>query len=81
VNIELKSYETADKVVDLIEHFIADKYWNYNQFIVSSFDWNALAGCLLNSAIRIGVLTEENLDLAWLRNLFSNAQFILITIY
>jgi glycerophosphoryl diester phosphodiesterase len=22
--------------------FIADKYWNYNQFIVSSFDWNAL---------------------------------------
>jgi glycerophosphoryl diester phosphodiesterase len=41
VNIELKSYETADKVVDLIEHF-ADKYWNYNQFIVSSFDWNAL---------------------------------------
>jgi glycerophosphoryl diester phosphodiesterase len=33
VNIELKSYETADKVVDLIEHFIADKYWNYNQFI------------------------------------------------
>jgi glycerophosphoryl diester phosphodiesterase len=42
VNIELKSYETADKVVDLIENFIADKYWNYNQFIVSSFDWNAL---------------------------------------
>jgi glycerophosphoryl diester phosphodiesterase len=42
VNIELKSYETADKVVDLIEKFIADKYWNYNQFIVSSFDWNAL---------------------------------------
>jgi glycerophosphoryl diester phosphodiesterase len=62
VNIELKSYETADKVVDLIEHFIADKY--YNQFIVSSFDWNACSSCLLNSAIRIGVLTEENLDLA-----------------
>jgi hypothetical protein len=33
----------------------------------------------LNSAIRIGVLTEENLDLAW--NLFRHAQFILITIY
>jgi glycerophosphoryl diester phosphodiesterase len=37
VNIELKSYETADKVVDLIENLFADKYWNYNQFIVSSF--------------------------------------------
>jgi glycerophosphoryl diester phosphodiesterase len=34
----------------------------------------------LNSAIRIGVLTEENLDLAWLSpNLFRQAQFILIT--
>jgi glycerophosphoryl diester phosphodiesterase len=72
VNIELKSYETADKVVDLIEKFIADKYWNYNQFIVSSFDWNALQQvAFLNSAIRIGVLTEENLDLA-----FAFAKFI-----
>jgi glycerophosphoryl diester phosphodiesterase len=62
VNIELKSYETADKVVDLIE-ILLDKYWNYNQFIVSSFDWNALQQvAFLNSAIRIGVLTEENLD-------------------
>jgi glycerophosphoryl diester phosphodiesterase len=65
VNIELKSYETADKVVDLIENFIAEKHWNYNQFIVSSFDWNALQQVVfLNSAIRIGVLTEEKLDLA-----------------
>jgi glycerophosphoryl diester phosphodiesterase len=39
------------------------------------------AGCLLNSAIRIGVLTEENLDLAFFWNLFRQAQFILITIY
>jgi glycerophosphoryl diester phosphodiesterase len=65
VNIELKSYQTADKVVDLIERFIADKHWNYNQFVVSSFDWTALQQvALLNSAIRIGVLTETNLDLA-----------------
>jgi hypothetical protein len=39
--------------------------------MVSSFDWNALQQVALNSAIRIGVLTEENLDLAWLSpNLF-----------
>jgi glycerophosphoryl diester phosphodiesterase len=65
VNIELKSYDTADKVVDLIENFITDKHWNYDQFVVSSFNWTALQQvAFLNSAIRIGVLTEANLDLA-----------------
>jgi glycerophosphoryl diester phosphodiesterase len=52
-------------VVDLIENFIATKNWNYTQFVVSSFDWTALQQvALLNSAIRIGVLTDANLDLA-----------------
>jgi glycerophosphoryl diester phosphodiesterase len=65
INIELKSYETADKVVDLIEKYISEKNWNYNQFLVSSFDWNALQQVnLLNSKIAIGVLTETNLELA-----------------
>jgi glycerophosphoryl diester phosphodiesterase len=49
INIELKSYETAYKVVDLIEKYVSEKKWNYNQFVVSSFDWNALAGLSLNS--------------------------------
>jgi glycerophosphoryl diester phosphodiesterase len=31
-------------VVDLIEKYVSEKKWNYNQFVVSSFDWNALAG-------------------------------------
>jgi glycerophosphoryl diester phosphodiesterase len=65
VNIELKSYEAADKVVDLIEKYVSEKKWNYNQFLVSSFDWNALKQvALLNSKIPVGVLTETNLDLA-----------------
>jgi glycerophosphoryl diester phosphodiesterase len=65
INIELKSYETADKVVDLIEKYISEKNWNYNQFLVSSFDWNALQQVnLLNSKIAIGVLTETDLELA-----------------
>ncbi len=66
INIELKSYETADKVVDLIEKYVSEKKWNYNQFLVSSFDWSALQRvALLNSKIPIGVLTETNLDLAF----------------
>ena len=54
-----------DVVVDLIEKFIAEKKWNYSQFVVSSFDWTALQQvALLNWEIRIGVLTETDLDLA-----------------
>ncbi|MDR6846796.1 glycerophosphodiester phosphodiesterase family protein [Flavobacterium granuli] len=65
INIELKGQDTAEKVVQLIEHYISDKNWNNNHFIVSSFDWNALQQVrFLNENIRIGVLTESNLDLA-----------------
>jgi len=65
VNIELKNQDTAEKVVQLIEHSISDKKWNYTNFLVSSFDWNALQQVrFLNENIRIGVLTETDLDLA-----------------
>jgi glycerophosphoryl diester phosphodiesterase len=65
INIELKGAGTASKVVALIEEYISDKNWNYEHFIISSFDWNMLEEVhILNSNIAIGVLTEENLDAA-----------------
>jgi glycerophosphoryl diester phosphodiesterase len=65
VNIELKNQDTAEKVVQSIEHYISDKKWNNDYFLVSSFDWNALQQVrFLNENIRIGVLTETDLDLA-----------------
>lgn len=65
INIELKSYETADAVVALIEKYVSKKNWNYTDYLVSSFDWNALQQvCFLNDKIRIGVLTATDLDLA-----------------
>lgn len=65
INVELKTYETADKVAELIAFYVLEKNWNYNQFIVSSFDWNALQQVtFLNDKIRIGVLTNTDLDLA-----------------
>ena len=65
VNIEIKGIDIADKVVAVIEHYISDKNWKLEDFIVSSFDWNNLQQVrFLNDAIRIGVLTETNLDLA-----------------
>lgn len=65
INIELKSYEATDKVVSLIEKYVAKKGWKYDQFLVSSFDWNALQQvAFLNAKIPLGVLTETDLDLA-----------------
>lgn len=65
INIELKGANTSGKVVALIEEYISDKNWNYEHFIVSSFDWNYLEEVHhLNSNIAIGVLTEEDLDKA-----------------
>ena len=72
INIELKNRDTAENVVALIEKYIAEKHWNYTDFIVSSFDWNAIQQVrFLNEKIPIGVLSEEDLDLA-----FSFAKFL-----
>ena len=72
INIELKSFESADYVVALIEKYVNEKNWKYDRFIVSSFDWNALQQvAFLNADIPIGVLTETDLDLA-----FAFAKFI-----
>ena len=65
INIELKGIGTAKPVVDLIEYYISEKNWNYNHFLISSFDWKKLEEVhLLNPKIRIGVLTEESISTA-----------------
>ncbi len=65
INVELKTYDTADKVAELIEEYISEKHWKYENFVISSFDWNALQQvCFLNDKIRIGILSNTDLDLA-----------------
>lgn len=65
INIELKGQGTADAVVALIELYVSEKNWNYNSFIVSSFEWDFLQRINnLNSEISIGVLTETDIDSA-----------------
>jgi glycerophosphoryl diester phosphodiesterase len=65
INIELKSFETAAKVVTLIEKYIHEKNWKYTDFIVSSFNWDALEEVnFVNPEIPIAVLTETDLDKA-----------------
>lgn len=65
INIELKGKNTAKPVVDVIESYLNDKKWNYNHFLVSSFDWIALQEVRsLNPNVAIGVLTQTDLGLA-----------------
>ena len=63
INIELKGIGTAQPVNDLINHYISDKKWEINDFLISSFDWKMLEEFhLVNPKIRIGVLTEDAIE-------------------
>lgn len=65
INVELKGKGTAKHVVKLIEKYIREKNWNYDQFIISSFEWEFLKEvAALNPNIPIGVLTETDVDAA-----------------
>ncbi|WPO80471.1 glycerophosphodiester phosphodiesterase [Flavobacterium sp. KACC 22761] len=65
INIELKGLNTPNKVVALIEEYVSVKNWKYEDFIISSFDWNMLEETAnLNPNIPIGVLTEEDINTA-----------------
>lgn len=62
VNIELKGIGTAKPSADLIEFYISNKKYKYNDFLVSSFDWKMLVDIQsVNPQIRIGVITEDTL--------------------
>ena len=72
INIELKGIGSAKFVNELVTHYILDKKWTYTGFLISSFDWKMLKEIrLLNPKIRIGVLTEQNIEeaLAFAKNI------------
>jgi glycerophosphoryl diester phosphodiesterase len=61
INIEIKSFEATESILKLI----ASSTFAKEKIILSSFDWNALQEVRFHdNDIRIGVLTETDLDLA-----------------
>ena len=65
VNIELKVPNAVGPVCDLIEKSVSERRYNYEHFLVSSFDWAALKEIReRNPEIPLGVLTETDLNLA-----------------
>ena len=68
VNIELKGTNTAQKVCDYIEILVKEKRFNYQNFVVSSFQEEAIAEVAeINPKIPLGILTQASVDqaLAW----------------
>lgn len=63
INIELKGKETSKPVVDLVVKYIDKHKWSYNDFIISSFDWEMLVETKKwNPNISIAVLTETSIE-------------------
>jgi glycerophosphoryl diester phosphodiesterase len=57
INIELKGPGTAGPTVELIRHYIRDKGWRYDEFILSSFNHHELAAVKqIDPSIRTGAL-------------------------
>ncbi|KAA1243883.1 glycerophosphodiester phosphodiesterase family protein [Aquimarina sp. RZ0] len=62
LNIELKGVNTALPVMTLLEEYIPNSNWKFDQFIVSSFDHSQLHDIKsVTSQFRIGVLTEDDI--------------------
>ena len=61
INVEIKPFSATQAVLNLI----AKSTFDQSKILISSFDWNALQEVRFHDEdIRIGVLTETDLDLA-----------------
>lgn len=85
LNIEIKTPEATQIVVEEIEKFVRLQEIKIQNIVVSSFDWETLKRIKsINPEIRLGVLTESNLEAAFVfaqdLNAFSiNPYFKLLT--
>lgn len=65
VNVELKGHDTAKQSAIIIEQFVENHGWNYDQFIVSSFQRDELKKISqFNAKIPLAVLTQASVEQA-----------------
>ena len=63
LNIELKGADTAKEAARIITFYVDKKGWDYENFIVSSFQEELLETVFnINKNIPLGVLTDTNID-------------------
>lgn len=65
INVELKGHGTAAPASELIEKYILEKGWGYEDFIVSSFQKDELEKMLIqNPKIRLAPLSQASVEQA-----------------
>lgn len=65
INVELKGHETAAPTCKLIEKYISEKGWTYEDFIVSSFQKEELDRTRAhNTEIRLATLSQASVEQA-----------------
>ena len=63
LNIELKGQQTATKTCEIIRLYVETRGWHFEDFIVSSFDYDELQTFFNNNkSIPLAVLTESDID-------------------
>lgn len=61
LNIELKGAGTTDRVNFIVNHYIKEKGWKLDDFLISSFRWDELKAMrALNADIPIAILAEDD---------------------
>ncbi len=66
LNIELKGKNTAKKTVEIVNDHIENKNWSNSHFLISSFSRDLLMETkFLNPDLRLGIITENDLELAF----------------
>ncbi|MCG2610034.1 glycerophosphodiester phosphodiesterase [Flavobacterium sp. SM15] len=65
INVELKGHETAQPTCDLIQMYVVEKGWQYEDFVVSSFQKEELEQVKkMNPKIRLAALSQASVEQA-----------------
>ena len=60
LNIELKGADTADRVNFIMDYYVRERGWNWENFVISSFNWDELRVMReKNPDVAIAILTED----------------------
>lgn len=66
INIEMKGRHTARPLSDMLNMYVSDKGYSYDNIIVSSFQKEELgAMSSINTKVNLGVLTQASVAEAW----------------
>lgn len=77
VDIELKGEKTAKPTLEIIEKYIKEKNWSYEDFLISSFNIRELKDLRnINKNIKVGILISKDPDNYYELAKELNAQFL-----